>query len=461
MEQYDVIVIGGGPAGYVCAIRASQLGMKVALVEKRNTLGGTCLNVGCIPSKALLDSSEQYHFAKEKLKEHGVEVGSVQLNFTTMMKRKEKVVSEVVKGVDFLMKKNKIKRYLGLATLQSNNKVAVQGENEKAEISASKIVIATGSIPAELPFLPFDGKKVISSTEALSLKKVPKKLAIVGAGVIGLELGSVYARLGSEVHIIELLPNLLPTCDGKIASYAKRLLESQGLKFYMEHKVKGLEKSSLLVETPKGDTININADVILVATGRKPFTENLGLEKIGIQLDEKGRIPVNEKYETNVSGVYAIGDVIKGPMLAHKAMEEGIAVAEMMAGKYGHVNYKAIPYIVYTWPEIAWVGMGEEEAKKQGYDIKIGKAFFKANGRAKAMGETDGQVKVIADKKTDDLLGLFILGPRASDMIAEAAIAMEFSASAEDIARSIHAHPTLSEVVLEAALDAEKRAIHA
>lgn len=460
-ETFDLIVIGGGPGGYVGAIRAAQLGMKVALVEKRSTLGGTCLNVGCIPSKALLDSSEQYVFAKEKLSAHGITATGIKLDLKKLIARKDQVVSEVVKGVDFLMKKNKIKRFEGIGMFEDKNTVKVSANGQtSAVLKAEKVLIATGSAPAELPFMPFDGKTVISSTEALSLEKVPKKLVIVGAGVIGLELGSVWSRLGSEVHIIEMLPNLLPTCDGKIAAYAKRLLEGQGLRFYMEHKVKALKGKKVIVETPKGESLELDADKVLVATGRKPYTENLGLENIGINTDSAGRIPVN-KYQTEVSGVYAVGDVIEGPMLAHKAMEEGIAAAEIMAGKAGHVNYDATPYIVYTWPEIAWVGIGEEEAKKQGYEISVGKAFFKANGRAKAMDESDGQVKVIADKNTDRLLGLFIIGPRASDMIAEAAIAMEFHASAEDIARSMHAHPTLSEVVLEAALDVEKRAIHA
>jgi dihydrolipoamide dehydrogenase len=466
MEKYDVVVLGAGPGGYVCAVRCAQLGMKTAIIEKRETLGGTCLNVGCIPSKALLDSSEEFHKTKHKLDVHGISTGDVKIDVKKMIARKDKIVSEVTAGVDYLMKKNKITRYHGFGKLKSNSEVEIElADGIKETIQAGKIVLATGSVPIEIPSLPIDGKQVITSDHAISLEKVPKHMIIIGAGVIGLELGSVWSRLGAEVTIIELMPRLLGTTDKQMASLAQRVLESQGLKFLFEHKVTGIEKSGknqkVLVENKSGEKSAVEGDIVLVSVGRRPFADNIGAKEIGIEFTDRGRIKAQpNQFATNIPNVYAIGDVIDGPMLAHKAEDEGIALAEILAGKYGHVNYNAIPWIVYTWPEIAWVGLGEEELKAKGIEYKVGKYMFKPNARAKAMNETDGQIKVIADKKTDKLLGIHIVGPRASDLIAEAAIAFEFGASAEDIARSTHAHPTLSEVMREAAMDVDKWSIH-
>lgn len=466
MEEYDVIVIGAGPGGYVCAIRCAQLGMKTAIIEKRDTLGGTCLNVGCIPSKALLDSSEEFHKAKHSLDVHGISTGDVKIDVKKMIARKDKVVSEVTSGVDYLMKKNKITRYKGFGKLKSNTTIEIEMDDGKKEsIQGKKIVIATGSIPIDIPALPIDGKQVITSDHAISLEKVPKHMIIIGAGVIGLELGSVWSRLGAEVTIVELMPRLLGSTDKQMAAMAQRILEKQGMKFLFEHKVTGLEKSGkntkVNVTTPKDESISLEGDIVLVSVGRRPFTDNIGAKELGIEITERGRIKVQPNgFQTSVENIYAIGDVVDGPMLAHKAEDEGIALAEKLAGNYGHVNYNAIPWIVYTWPEIAWVGKGEEELKAEGIEYKVGKYMFKPNARAKAMNETDGQVKVIADKKTDKLLGIHIVGARASDMIAEAAIAFEFGASSEDIARSTHAHPTLSEIVREAAMDVDKWSIH-
>lgn len=466
MNEFDVAVIGAGPGGYVAAIRCAQLGMKVAIIEKRKTLGGTCLNVGCIPSKALLDSSEEYHKAKHGLAVHGISVQDVKIDVKKMIERKDKVVKEVTEGVDFLIKKNKITRYTGFGRLKSNTEIEIEKEDSSQEvIKAQKIVIATGSVPIELPNFPIDGKQIILSDHAISLDKVPKHLIIIGAGVIGLELGSVWSRLGAEVTIIELLPGLLGTADKQIASLAQRIFEKQGLKFLFQHKVEKAEKNGSIIKVhatgPKGENVVVEGDVVLVSVGRKPFTDNLGAKELGIAFTEKGRIKVQpNSFQTNIPNIYAIGDVIDGPMLAHKAEDEGIALAEILAGKYGHVNYDAIPWIVYTWPEIAWVGKGEEELKSLGIEYKVGKYLFKPNARAKAMNETEGQVKVISHKKTDKLLGIFIVGARASDMIAEAALAFEFGASAEDIARSTHAHPTLSEILREAAMDVDKWSIH-
>jgi dihydrolipoamide dehydrogenase len=466
MENYDVVVIGAGPGGYVCAIRCAQLGMKTAIIEKRETLGGTCLNVGCIPSKALLDSSEEFHKAKHGLDVHGITTGDVKIDVKKMIARKDKVVSEVTSGVDYLMKKNKITRYHGFGKLKSKTEVEIElSDGKKETIQAKKIVIATGSIPIDIPSLPVDGKQVITSDHAISLEKVPKHMIIIGAGVIGLELGSVWSRLGAEVTIVELMPRLLGSTDKQMASLAQRILEKQGLKFLFEHKVTGVEKAGknvkVNVETPKGEKISLEGDICLVSVGRRPFTDNIGAKELGIEITDRGRIKVQPNgFQTSVENIYAIGDVVDGPMLAHKAEDEGIALAEKLAGKYGHVNYNAIPWIVYTWPEIAWVGKGEEELKAEGVEYKVGKYMFKPNARAKAMNETEGQVKILADKKTDKLLGVYIVGARASDMIAEAAIAFEFGASAEDIARSTHAHPTLSEIIREAAMDVDKWSIH-
>lgn len=466
MDKFDVVVIGAGPGGYVCAVRCAQLGMKVAIIEKRATLGGTCLNLGCIPSKALLDSSEEYHKAKHKLDVHGISVGDVKIDVKKMIARKDKVVTEVTAGVDYLMKKNKITRYHGFGRFKSKTEVEIDLEGGKKEtIQADKIVIASGSTPIDIPSLPIDGKVVVTSDHAISLEKVPEHMIIIGAGVIGLELGSVWSRLGAKVTIVELMPRLLGSTDKQMAALALRLLEGQGLEFKFEHKVTGIEKhgskAKVNIENKAGEKSQLEGDIVLVSVGRRPFTDNLGAKEVGIEFTERGRIKVaSNHFQTSVPNIYAIGDVIDGPMLAHKAEDEGIALAELLAGKYGHVNYNAIPWIVYTWPEVAWVGLGEEELKEKGIEYKVGKYMFKANARAKAMNEPDGQVKVLADKKTDKLLGIYIVGPRASDMIAEAAIAFEFGASAEDIARSTHAHPTLSEILREAAMDVDKWSIH-
>ncbi|GBF49780.1 dihydrolipoamide dehydrogenase [Leptospira ryugenii] len=467
MEQYDIIVIGAGPGGYVAAVRAAQLGKKVAIIEKRKTLGGTCLNVGCIPSKALLDSSEEYHKAKHKLGDHGISISNVKIDIKKMMERKDKVVSEVTSGVDYLMKKNKITRYLGLGSFVSKTEVQIKGEDGKVETIAGKdIIIATGSTPIEIPTFPIDGKTLITSDHAIALEEVPEHLIIVGAGVIGLELGSVWSRLGAKVSIVELMPRLFGTSDQATAGLAQRILEKQGLNFLFETKVLGTKakgkKVEVEIEDKSGKKSTLEGDKVLVSIGRRPNTDGLGAKEIGIEFTDRGRIKVKPNhFQTNIPNIYAIGDVIDGPMLAHKAEDEGIALAELLAGKAGHVNYRAIPWVVYTWPEVAWVGYGEEELKNQGIEYKVGKYMFKPNARAKAMNEADGQVKVLADKKTDKLLGVHIVGPRASDLIAEVAIAFEFGASAEDIARSTHAHPTLSEAIREAAMDADaKWSIH-
>ena len=466
MTKFDTAVLGAGPGGYVAAIRLAQLGLKTAIVEKRKTLGGTCLNVGCIPSKALLDSSEHYLHTKEKLKDHGIEVSSLKLNLKKLMQRKNQVVSEVTQGVNFLMKKNKITRYIGTGSFKSSNTIEIVDEKGASqEIQADNIIIATGSEPIELKNIPIDGKNIITSDHAVNLDRIPKHLIIIGAGVIGLELGSVWRRLGSEVTIIEFMPGIMGTADRQMARLAERALSSQGLKFLFGHKVIQAQNKKGVVEVTAEDQnqkqVKLEGDTLLVAIGRKPVVENLKIENAGITLTSKNRIEVDPStFQTKVDHIYAIGDVIDGPMLAHKASEEGVAVAEFIAGGHGHVNYESIPWIIYTWPEIAWVGYGEEELKEKGIQYKVGKSIFKSNGRAKAMNETEGQVKILADQKTDKVLGLYIIGPRASDMISEAAIAFEFGASAEDLARSMHAHPTLSEIVKEAAMDVDQWAIH-
>ncbi|MBL7671582.1 MAG: dihydrolipoyl dehydrogenase [Bdellovibrionaceae bacterium] len=463
---YDLIVIGSGPGGYVGAIRAAQLGLKTAIIEKDKTFGGTCLNVGCIPSKALLESTEQYHFAKHSLSTHGVLASEVSFNLATMQERKNKIVQQNTEGISFLFKKNKITSYQGFGKIVRPGVVELQSSKDGAvtnsEIKGKAIMIATGSVPAELPFLKFDEKRVLSNTGALALAQVPKTLTVVGGGVIGLELGSVWARLGTEVTVIEFTDRLGGTTDADCLQVLKKSLQKVGMKFLMQTKVTnstqtsdGLELSIESVVDNKKSTIK--TEFVLVATGRRPFSIGLGCEEIGIAKDPQGRIQVDAHYQTNVPGIYAIGDVIQGPMLAHKAEEEGVAVAEILAGGAGHVNYHTVPGIIYTHPEIATVGLSEEQAKSQGLNVNIGKFPFLANGRARAKGDTDGFVKIIADSHTDKILGAAIVGPSASELIHEIIVCMEFGGSSEDLARSFHGHPTLSETVREAALAVEKR----
>jgi dihydrolipoamide dehydrogenase len=463
---YDLIVIGTGPGGYVCAIRAAQLGLKVAVVEKRATHGGTCLNVGCIPSKALLHASELFEDAGHAFEKMGIGVPAPKLDLKKMQAFKEEGVAGNVKGVEFLLKKNKVETFHGVGKILGVGKVEVTPDSgEKQTLEAKSIVIATGSDVARLKGLEIDETTIVSSTGALELAKVPKKLVVVGGGVIGLELGSVWRRLGAEVLVVEFLDRILPGMDVDLGKQFQRLLSKQGMEFKLGSKVTGAaKKGSRLAVTVEpaagGDAETIEADVVLVAIGRTPYTEGLGLTEAGVELDERGRVKTDGHFKTTVDGIYAIGDAIVGPMLAHKAEDEGMAVAEILAGKAGHVNYAVIPNVVYTYPEVASVGRTEEELKADGVDYKAGKFPFTANGRAKANGTTDGFVKVLADAKTDRVLGVHIVGPDAGTLIAEAAVAMEFSASSEDIARTCHAHPTLSEAVKEAALAVEGRAIH-
>jgi dihydrolipoyl dehydrogenase len=462
LSAFDLIVIGTGPGGYVCAIRASQLGLKVAVVEKRATHGGTCLNVGCIPSKALLHASELYEEADHKLGDMGIEV-SPKLDLKKMMSFKDEGVKGNTEGVAFLLRKNKIDHFHGTGRILGTGKVEVTFINgEKQEITSSKaVVIATGSEVAQLPGIEIDEKSVVSSTGALALSKVPKRMVVVGAGVIGLELGSVWRRLGSKVTVVEFLDRILPGIDADVARQMQKILSKQGMDFKLGHKVTGVSKNKVKIEPAKGgkeDTIE--SDVVLVCIGRVPHTEGLGLADIGVARDNRGRVIVDDHFQTSVEGVYAIGDVIAGPMLAHKAEEEGVAVAEILGGQAGHVNYNVIPNVVYTSPEVASVGKTEEELKEAGIAYTTGKFPFTANGRAKANQQTDGFVKILADKETDRVLGVHIVGVNASEMIGEAAVLMEFGGSAEDLARTCHAHPTLTEAVKEAALAVDKRAIH-
>lgn len=464
-EQFDVVIIGSGPGGYVGAVRAGQLGLKTAIIEKESTLGGTCLNWGCIPSKALLDSSEHYDTAKSHLGEHGVKVGGVELDLGQMIARKNKIVSDLTKGVAFLMKKNKVTTFEGTGKILTANSIEIKAKDGSVTvIEAKNIVIATGSVPVSLPSLPIDGKRIVTSTEALSFMAVPRHLVVVGAGVIGVELGSVWRRLGAQVTVVEFSDKICGGMDRQVSDQLKKILEKQGFQFLLSTKVTGVKPTEtgviLSMEASTGGQLpSMEADVVLVAAGRKPFSEGLGLEALGIEKDKAGRVLVDDHLRTvKFKNIYAIGDVIAGPMLAHKAEEEGVAVAEIIAGKPGHVNYFTCPGVVYTWPEVASVGYTEEQLKEKGIEYAIGKFPFAANGRAKALACTDGFVKILADKKTDKILGVHILGPRASDMIAEAAVAMEFGASAEDIARSFHAHPTLAEVMREAALAVDNRA---
>jgi dihydrolipoamide dehydrogenase len=465
VEQFDVTVLGAGPGGYVAAIRAAQLGQNVALVEKETVLGGTCLRVGCIPSKALLESSHLYAKARNGLGGHGLVLGEVSLDLGAMMRRKEEVVTQLTGGVAGLMKKNKVTVFQGLGRLDGPDRIVVKGEGGAITIQSAHIILATGSEPIALPGLPFDGERIVSSTEALSFEQVPEHLVVVGAGAVGLEMGAVWRRLGAKVTVVELLPRIVPFADKMIASTFQRALKAQGLDFMLNAKVSAAEvsggKIAVTVEDGKGQTEVLHCDRVLVAVGRRPFVEGLGLEAVGVALDDHGRIAVNDHLQTSVSNIYAIGDVVPGPMLAHKAEEEGIAAAERIAGRPGHVNYDVIPSVVYTDPELAQAGITEEEAKEKGLSYNAGRFYFRANGRALASGESEGLVKMIASKETDRLLGVHILGHNASELIAEAVVAMEFGASSEDLARIVHAHPTLSEAVRESALAVDNRAIHA
>jgi dihydrolipoamide dehydrogenase len=464
-NNFDVIVIGGGPGGYVCAIRAAQLGLKTACVESRGTLGGTCLNVGCIPSKSLLNLSENYHKAKKDFNNQGIEISDITLNIKKMMSNKDKSVQVLTKGVEFLLKKNKVTYLKGKGVPFSENNVVVY-ENEKRQSYTTKnIVIATGSMPTSLPGIEIDEKNIVSSTGALSFSEVPKDLIVIGGGYIGLEMGSVWSRLGSKVTVVEYLDFITPGMDREISNEFKKILTKQGMQFKLNNKLTAVKnvQNKVILDYTNNTTATIErkeCDKVLVSVGRKPYTEGLNLSKIGVKKDGKGRIEVNNKLQTSIKNIYAIGDVIKGPMLAHKAEEEGIAVAEIIAGQAGHVNYDVIPGVVYTSPEVATVGKTEEELKANNKDYKVGKFPFLANSRAKVNNETDGFVKILADSKTDKILGVHIIGPHSGDMIAEMALAMEFGASAEDIARTCHAHPTHTEAIKEAALAVDKRPIH-
>ena len=464
-NNFDVIVIGGGPGGYVCAIRAAQLGLRTACIESRGALGGTCLNVGCIPSKSLLNLSHNYKKAKKDFNEQGIEISNIKLNIKKMMLSKEKSIQVLTKGVEFLFKKNKVTYLKGKGVPFSNNEIVVYEKGNKKSYKTKNVVIATGSVASSLPGIDIDEKNIISSTGALSLANVPKKLVVIGGGYIGLEMGSVWSRLGSEVTIVEYLDFITPGMDKEISKEFQKILTKQGIKFKLNSKVTSVSNRSKIVsinitnnETSKKE--KIEADKVLIAVGRKPYTEGLNLSKIGVKKDEKGRIEINNNFQTSVKNIYAIGDVIKGPMLAHKAEEEGIAVAELLAGQSGHVNYNTIPGVVYTAPEVATVGKTEEQLKESKISYKIGKFPFLANSRAKVNNETEGFVKILADSKTDKVLGVHIIGPHCGDMIGELALAMEFGASAEDIARTCHAHPTHTEAIKEAALAVDKRSIH-
>ncbi|AOM77049.1 dihydrolipoyl dehydrogenase [Pedobacter steynii] len=466
--QYDVVVIGSGPGGYVGAIRCAQLGLKTAVIEKYKTFGGTCLNVGCIPSKALLDSSEHFHNAAHTFQTHGINLKDLKVDMPQMIARKDDVVAQNTAGIQYLFKKNKIDSFQGLGSFVDKNTIKITKEDGTTEtITAKNVIIASGSKPTALPFLPIDKKRIITSTEALNIKEVPKEMVVIGGGVIGLELGSVYARLGTKVSVVEFMPAIIGTMDAGLGKELQRVLKkSLGMEFYMGHKVTGAtakgKRVTVTADNAKGEQVKLEADYCIVAVGRTAYTEGLGLENIGIKTEERGnKIPVNAHLETAVPGVYAIGDVIKGAMLAHKAEDEGVYVAETLAGQKPHINYNLIPGVVYTWPEVASVGFTEEQLKEQGTAYKAGSFPFKASGRAKASMDTDGFVKVLADAKTDEILGVHMIGPRAADMIAEAVVAMEFRASAEDIARICHAHPTYTEAIKEAAMAAtDNRAIH-
>jgi len=462
--KYDITIVGSGPGGYVAAIRCAQLGFKTAIIEKYSTLGGTCLNVGCIPSKALLDSSEHYHNATHTFATHGIDVKDVKVNLKQMIERKSGVVKVTCDGIDFLMKKNKIDVYKGIGSFVTKNQIKITGETEQV-IDTDKVIIATGSKPASLPGLEIDKKRIITSTEALNMTEVPKHLVIIGGGVIGLELGSVYARLGAKVSVIEYTNTIIPTMDGTLGKELQRSLRKLGFEFFFSHKVKSAKAKgkevTIIADNEKGEEVTFTGDYCLVSVGRKAYTEGLGLENIGLKTDERGRIETDAHLETAVKGIYAIGDVVKGAMLAHKAEEEGVFVAETIAGQKPHINYNLIPGVVYTWPEVAGVGATEEELKKAGTKYKMGSFPMRALGRARASMDIDGLVKVLADVETDEILGMHMIGPRVADLIAEAVVAMEFRATAEDISRMSHAHPTYAEAVKEACLAAtENRALH-
>lgn len=466
MQNFDVTIIGSGPGGYVGAIRCAQLGLKTALIEKYDTLGGTCLNVGCIPSKALLDSSEHFHNAQKNFEEHGISLDNLKVDVNKMIERKNKVVDTTTKGIDFLMDKNKITVFHGLGTLKDKTHISIATAEGDVEIESKNIIIATGSKPANLPFITLDKERVITSTEALNLQEVPKHMIVIGGGVIGLELGSVYKRLGADVTVVEYMDKIVPGMDGAVSKELLKVMKKQKMKFNLSSKVTKVERKGdeveVTFENKKGDLETITGDYCLVAIGRKPYTEGLGLENAGVEVDERGRIKVDDYLKTNVDNIYAIGDVIRGAMLAHKAEEEGILVAEQLVGQKPHIDYNLIPGVVYTWPEAAGVGKTEEQLKEEGVEYKAGQFSVRALGRARASGDIDGMVKVLSDANTDEVLGVHMVSARAADMIAEAVTAMEFRASAEDIARISHAHPTYMEAVKEAALDAtDKRAIHA
>ncbi len=464
VEKFQAVVIGGGPGGYVCAIRLSQLGIKTACIESRGSLGGTCLNIGCIPSKSLLNLSEEFNKAKH-LSNKGIEIGEVKLNLPKMMKNKDKAVTVLTKGVEFLLKKNKVTYFKGTGSFKSANEISIHSqENKEILIQTEKTIIATGSEPVSLPGIEIDEKVIVSSTGALKLDKVPKKMVVVGGGYIGLEMGSVWSRLGAEVQVVEFLDHITPGMDKEISSEFMKILKKQGIKFNMQNKVETIKKnkSGAVVSTidKNGNKNNFESDVVLIAVGRKPNTKGLSLNSIGVEIDEKKRIKTDKMFKTNIENIYAIGDVISGPMLAHKAEDEGIAVAENIAGQSGHVNYDTIPGVIYTTPEVASIGKTEEQLKEKKIKYKIGKFSFMANSRAKAIDDAEGFVKILADEKTDKVLGAHLIGPHAGELIAEIGVAMEFGASSEDIARTCHAHPTFSEAVKEAALSVDKRAIH-
>ena len=466
MKEYDVVIIGSGPGGYICAVRCAQLGMKVAIVEKYKSLGGTCLNVGCIPSKAWLDSSEKYHELTHSFEEHGISAKDVKLDFNKMRDRDKKVVSDVSSGISFLMKKNKIDVYYGLGSFKDAHTILIKKDKETEEITAKKIVIATGSKPSTLPGVVIDKERIISSTEALILKERPKKLIVIGGGVIGLELTSVFRRLGTEVSVVEFADSIISTMDSELSKNLQKILKKDGVEFFLGHGVTEVKSdgAKVIVKAKDKKTENIltlEGDYCLVAVGRRPYTEGLNLAAAGVKLDDRQRIETNTHLQTNVSHIYAIGDVVKGAMLAHKAEEEGVVVAELMAGQRPHIDYNLIPGVVYTWPEVASVGLTEDQLKASGKEYKSGSFPFKASGRARASNESEGFVKVLADKKTDEILGVHMIGPRCADLIGEAVLAMEYRASAEDIARTSHAHPTYSECLKEACLAAtDNRALN-